>query len=676
MVLSYMGLQSIRQEQNRQEEGYIKNLENSLAIAMSRIESEMEDRLQSIMNNLPVYGSMSGRSFYTQLRQMISLATIIEEAFMLDANLHVHYPRRFMEDRTFRPRFSYHDEPSFKEGVTFEARGMLDEAVIQYRRGLQESGSVIYSLALMNGIARCHFKMDQLYEARLSFRQIIDLDRGRFLGGEVPFVLLAYYQLAEIESRLGSPAESLNIILDFYELLVENFQYLRSAQYSFYISGAIERIEGLLALGSPLQTSRFQNISEQEKTSQYERSFRIFFDHFLLPLCRNYLQLPFAGSNLNYFRLQAGEDPLIVVLKMITDESHQAKGIKGLILNEDEMKRALISAVESHKLYDDINILLLNPVENGNELSTDDEDLQLLTAGFNEIQNLFPGYLLAVNLGDNPALENIYKGTIRLYYSLFVAIIGVILFGIVFIFRDIRRERQLSQLKSSFISNVSHEIKTPITTIRVLAGNLAEGLIIQQERQNAYFKLINREAEKLSYLTENILDFSSLEAQRKVYRKEFINLHEILRKVLRRFYLMHQKDDYKIHDTIPSELPDILASPDGIEQAVLNLLDNAVKYSGENKDIWLNLEQNNMKAVISVEDKGIGIALCEQEKIFDKFYRVENKAQRIPGSGIGLSLVREIAEMHNGSIQIESEPGKGSKFSLIIPIDHAKDSID
>ncbi len=670
LILSYLGLQSITQEQNRQEELYIQHVRNSLAFAISRLESDVEDRLNNILNYLPAYNVIPGRIYFDQLRYAINNSPLVDDVFVLDMDFRVYYPRKYLDDRIVQQKLNSAGQVHYEQSVAFEARGMLEDAINQYNEGLKEPGSAFQTLTLMNGIARCQLKMDQLFDARKSFREIIDLDRGRFLGNEVPFVLLAYYQLADIELKLRSPGAAMDVMLDFYELLVENFHHLRSAQHSFYISQIKGKIEKDLTIFSPVQTRRYLDINRRKKGAEEERTFRDFFNNQILPVCRNLFQIHTESTRLAYLRLQADEDHLIIAMKEVVDES-QTKNIKGIILNDVEINSLLISMIEWHNTQDDIGIFLLNPPENNGNLPDVKEDPRIITARFSNIRDLFPEYSIGISLLDNPDLENIFRRTVRMYYSIFAAIIGVILFGTIFIFRDIYREQQFSRLKSSFISNVSHEIKTPITTIRVLAGNLAEGLIVQQEKQNAYFSLINREAEKLSYLTENILDFSSMEAQRKVYHKEFISLHDILRKLLRRFYLMHQKDEIIIHDNIPSNLPHVMASPEGIEQAVLNLLDNAAKYSGKSKSIWLSLKQNNKEAVITVVDKGIGIAKEEQQKIFEKFYRAHNTEQNTQGSGIGLSLVKEIALLHKGSIKLESEPGKGSKFSLIIPVGYA-----
>ena len=675
LIISYIGLQSIRQEQIRQEEAFIQNLGHSLDVAVSRIGSEVEDRLHAIMNSMPVFGAMPGSSFIRQIRSVVAHAPLIDEAFLLDRDFDVHYPRNFLDGRDARQPLAYHDQPFFDQGVAFEARDMPEEAILHYRMGLQASGCDTQTLALMNAIARCRLKMDQLTEAGVYFREIIHVDGGRFLGGEVPFVLLAYVQLAGIESSLNSPSAALNTMLDFYEIMVKQFHYLQPAQYGFYVAGIKGRIERKMPGASGAQSERYRLIREMEEAAGAERSFRLFFDRHVLPVCRNFIQLSGERAGLNYVRLKTDEERLIIALQM-TEGASGYQGIRGIVLNAGEMNRALRIAVESHNVREQFEVILLPPADRDKDASGAGEEPQMISTGLGNIQALFPGYALGIDLGENAAFENIHRTTLMLYYSLFAAIVGVIFFGLVFIFRDIYRERQVQQLKSSFIANVSHEIKTPISTIRVLAGNLAEGLINREEKQKSYFRMINREAEKLSYLAENILDFSSMEAKRKVYRKQMISLHDLLRKVLRRFYMMHQKESITVHDAIPQGLPDVLASPEGIEQAVLNLLDNAVRHSGENKGIWLRLIQNKTGAVISVTDKGVGIAPGEQQKIFEKFYRVENKGQNSPGSGIGLSLVREIAHMHNGSIEVKSEPGKGSEFSLIIPLHHGKDIAD
>jgi len=675
LILSYIGLHSVRQEQIRQESAYLQALEHSLALAASRVESEVEDRLQTILNNLPVYGMVPGGSFMLQLRSVVNHSPLVEEVFLLDRDARILYPRKFPDRQTGWQQLSEQDQYYFSLGVAYEARDMPEEAIRQYRMGLGAAGCDLGTMTLINAIARCHLKLNQYRQARSNFREVINLDRGRFLGGEVPFVLLAYHQLCGIESSMNSPAEALDLRLDFFEFLVNNFQYLQKAQHDFYISGLREQIEAALAGASQEQAGRHKNIIEMKRAAEAERAFRNFFDKYLLSVSGNFLQLSGGDTELNYFRIQAGEHQLLVAMKVSADEL-RPEGLRGIVLDEEKVISTLFEAAESYAARSGLDVFLFHSEGNFQELSENQENPPVTSAGLGEVQNLLPFFRLGIDSGGGTAFGDIQKRTLALYYSVFAAIIGVTFFGIVFIFRDIYRERQFSQLRSSFISNVSHEIKTPVTTLKVLAGNLAEGLIHKPDRKHIYYRLITREAEKLSYLTENILDFSSVEARQKVYRKEMINLYDLLQEVVRRFYLMHQEKKLVIHKSIPSNHPEVRASAEGIEQAVLNLLDNAVKYSGEEKNIWLSLSHNHNEVTISVMDKGIGIARTERQKVFEKFYRVQHKGQHVPGSGIGLSLVREIAQLHNGRVELESEPGKGSKFSLIIPVNDEKDPAD
>jgi signal transduction histidine kinase/type II secretory pathway pseudopilin PulG len=675
LVLSYLGLQSVRQEQDRQKEVYLRNLEQSLSIALSRVESEVEDHLQAIIGNLPVPEAMTGNIFYHQVRYVISQSPLVSNAFILDHDLRVHFPRSLLPDQSRSRQPGYQDRELFRQAVASEAGGKLDDAIAHYRAGLHESGSDLETMALLNGIARCQMKKKNLADAGIAFRRIIEMDRGRFLGGEVPLILLAYYQLSGIEAEISSSAAALNTMLDFYGLLSDNFQHLQPAQHAFYLSGIKGKLDASLATATETQADRFLEIRDREMAAEAERAFRFLFDDAILPVCRANLKLAREGHELRYLRLQAAGEQLLIAMKTSTVEP-AGDAIKGILLNDYETRRLLSHAIATENARGNASLLLFPPGSIHAGAGEAGENQQVLVAGFSSIRDLFPGFVLGIDLQQNSEFKNIFRRTARLYYILFTGITGIILFGIIFIFRDMYREQQLSQIKSAFLANVSHEIKNPVATIRLLAGNLAEGIVNKQEKQMAYFRHISREAEKLSYLTENILDFSSLAAQRKFYRKEVVSLEKILKNALQRFYLIHKEEETVVHEVIPAGLPEIMASPEGVEQAVLNLLDNAAKYSGNKKDIRLVLEQNEKEAVISVSDEGIGIARDKQEKIFERFYRVENAGIKSPGSGIGLSLVREIARMHNGSIEVESKPGKGSKFSLKIPVNHAKNIAD
>ena len=224
-------------------------------------------------------------------------------------------------------------------------------------------------------------------------------------------------------------------------------------------------------------------------------------------------------------------------------------------------------------------------------------------------------------------------------------------------------------MKSEFIANVSHEVKTPIATIRALAENLNEGWVTGQEKQREYFFLIEREAKRLTHLVENILDFSRIEKAKKTYRIEATSMADSTKKVIERFRLLVDVDGVLIKENIENDLPLLMLDAEAYEQALLNLLDNAVKYSREEKVIEISARLEDDSIIVAVADHGIGISKKDSEKIFEKFYRSPiPDGRKIPGSGIGLTLVKEIIEAHGGTIKVESKIGKGSTFILSFPI--------
>ena len=230
------------------------------------------------------------------------------------------------------------------------------------------------------------------------------------------------------------------------------------------------------------------------------------------------------------------------------------------------------------------------------------------------------------------------------------------------------REQQLRKLKEDFIGNVSHELKTPISLIRMFSEMLVTGRVKSEGARNEYHQVIFNESDRMSRLVNNLLDFANLERGAGKRSFEKVDIAGLLAKELEAYRYQVQKEGFQmIVDVEP--VPETYADPNAVTMAIFNLLDNSVKYSGDRKFIEVKVRQTNGFIDLSVEDAGLGIEAAEQGKIFDKFYRGSNAtARKIRGSGIGLSLTKNVAEMHGGEVLVQSEPGKGSTFTLRIPI--------
>jgi len=253
--------------------------------------------------------------------------------------------------------------------------------------------------------------------------------------------------------------------------------------------------------------------------------------------------------------------------------------------------------------------------------------------------------------------------------SLSVLMTLVLLGGIVLALRTAAHAMTLSQMKTDFVSNVSHELRTPLASIRVFGEFLRLGRVKEPEKIREYGQYIETESRRLTQLINNILDFSKIESGQKRYQFEPADVREVVAETLRMFEVRLQHSGVAVHfEAPPRPLPPAQIDPDALVQAVMNLLDNAVKYSGPTKDIVVRLTRRDGYIIIGVSDQGIGIPREEQRRIFEKFYRVSTGlVHDVKGSGLGLAIVKHIVEAHHGKVEVESKPGQGSTFTIHLP---------
>ncbi len=269
----------------------------------------------------------------------------------------------------------------------------------------------------------------------------------------------------------------------------------------------------------------------------------------------------------------------------------------------------------------------------------------------------------------NITLEGLAKNNFKQNLLINGLVFALLMCGIFLTFRAISREIKLTQAKSAFVANVSHELKTPLSLIRLFAETLELGRIKSPEKAQEYYRIINNESRRLTQLINNILDFSKIEAGRRQYLFAETNLAEVIEEVINSYEYQITAAGFELKTEIQANLPSVAIDRDAIAQALLNLLNNAVKYSSDTKRIEVKAFALADKIIIEVADRGIGIARAEQKKIFEKFYRVSNGLiHDTKGSGLGLSIVKHIIEAHGGKISIESIAGKGSRFIIAIPV--------
>jgi signal transduction histidine kinase len=241
--------------------------------------------------------------------------------------------------------------------------------------------------------------------------------------------------------------------------------------------------------------------------------------------------------------------------------------------------------------------------------------------------------------------------------------------GLALAYRSVRKEVELARLKSDFVSNVSHELRTPLSLIWLYAETLELGRIKTREKKEEYYRIIRKESERLTALINNILDFSRIEAGRKEYDFRETDIAELVRNTLDSYRYQIEQQGFAFEQSIAPDIPIMNMDREAIARALVNLVNNALKYSGDEKFLGIKLYRANGVLKLEVVDHGIGIARRDQSKIFEKFYRTcDPLVHNTKGSGLGLSLVRHITHAHGGEVEVESAPGKGSKFTLSLPL--------
>ena len=279
----------------------------------------------------------------------------------------------------------------------------------------------------------------------------------------------------------------------------------------------------------------------------------------------------------------------------------------------------------------------------------------------------FINYLLqtnqAIGLTEEARFGAFGRVSIFAFLMIIFALLLILIIGSYLSTHDVQRQLEVAKLKSDFVSTVSHELKTPLTSIRLLAERLLKLPPEEGAKRKEYHKLIFSQSYHLSHLIGNILDFSKLEEEGKEkYKFEQQDLSQLIKQAIADYPAQLTRPDCKLEIDIAADLPLIYADKEAVARAFVNLLDNALKFSPPDGTVRVTAGRINQAVFIEVQDQGPGIGEEEKEKIFERFYH------KGKGTGLGLTLVRHIAEGHQGKIELKSQAGKGSKFRIVLPV--------
>ncbi len=281
---------------------------------------------------------------------------------------------------------------------------------------------------------------------------------------------------------------------------------------------------------------------------------------------------------------------------------------------------------------------------------------------------LLPDYFLAIDtLGES--IFSIIRNRTVVNFGLLLFMLIVLAVGLYLIFRNIRKELRLAENKSEFVSNVSHELRTPLALISMFAETLEMGRVRTEEKKQEYYQIIHKETTRLSGIVNKILTFSQMDANKKEFHRQDTDLNDIVCDIMDTYsFHFQQKGFVSTFHPAEEKLP-VHADREALQEVLINLLDNAIKYSADRKEIDIISGKSDGYCYITVRDYGIGISREDQKQIFEKFFRVSTgDLAKSKGTGLGLSLVKHIIEQHGGRVRVESTPGKGSSFTILLPL--------
>jgi signal transduction histidine kinase len=380
-----------------------------------------------------------------------------------------------------------------------------------------------------------------------------------------------------------------------------------------------------------------------------------------------------------------------LIVKPVLNESKRIVAAAGMVADQDYfydavLPEAIRKSLAQYLPYEDQNVIVslhdrwdfytaYDGKGNRLHLSAGEQKIEMeASQPFSFVMpNSGPRFSLSVRV-KNLTVEQWARRYFLINLSLWVVMTLFLIAAVALMLRTASREMKLTQMKADFVSNVSHELRTPLASIRVLAELLNLGRVNQPDRVREYGAYIESEGRRLTQVINNILDFSRIESGRKLFQFESCDFKEVLDETLEAFAVHLKQNGFTLSYEAPQNAqPKVVLDPDAITLALTNLLDNAIKYSGDVKEINVSVTQSDGFVTVAITDRGVGIAADEQEKIFEKFYRVSTGlVHDVKGSGLGLSLVKHIVVAHRGKVMVRSKPGEGSTFTIQLPVEDQK----
>jgi signal transduction histidine kinase/tetratricopeptide (TPR) repeat protein len=599
--------------------------------------------------------------------------------FLLDGEYRIVFPNTGGD----RPSLSSAEEiasesefsRAFRRAETFEfSQKNFVRAAQAYGESSARANSDREKAVALEATGRCLISAGNLNEARSAYEELgqkygrIQDRAGHFCG------ITAAYQIHEIEKRRKQSEAGMRALLDLYQGLKDGNWLVSLPEYEFFTAEIRSLLEiGLQAGGTSEVEKAYQILKDRSSPYLDALLFAEYLKSDVIPMIKERMGVSsLRGSpQLQSDRLLAnrGEVYCLVSFAPLLDYDGRSTYCGGFCWDLGSLKKEILPNIlagvskETGLTVDNVEETRPgSPDAAGGEPTVNDS----LLVPYRQ----FPlPWKLLVTQPELHELERTARRENFLYGALLAFIVVLMLLGAFLLGRDISREAEATRLKTEFVHNISHELKTPLTLIRLYGETLQRKENLTEKQRRESYEIITKESERLSHLINNVLDFSRIDMGRKEFTFAKGSLLRVVQETLDSYRYHLEKKGFRVHEDIASDLPEMTFDREAVASALINLLSNAMKFSPGDKEVTVRLFRREGQAVLQVADKGIGIAPQDLAGVFKRFYRAKSSlVSDTSGSGLGLTLVKHTAEAHGGTVEAESEPGKGSVFSVILPI--------
>jgi signal transduction histidine kinase/tetratricopeptide (TPR) repeat protein len=558
-------------------------------------------------------------------------------------------------------------------------RKNLSEALSLYNQILHRADNDQIKAWVLSRIGRCEIKQRKYKQALKIYRSILEDFPDLFTESGRPLAFVSNLEMLDVLRLENDYKDFFKESLKIYNQLVENIWSLDGDQVRLYTTMLRNMIDEVVSEHSseylpdeygPIVDKMQDAIDKKLEIWRMAEAVR---RNFLPGVMENLQNLDSGSPQIqkNAFEFE-NHDVLVLMIPLDRNGSGQYREFLGSLLRLGDLTESIHALIKQNRPpgadpgEPDVSILLRSTLSDSIVFGDTGgaKDSPIITEFFPEN---FPPWRLELyqSMGGESGFF-LYK---NIFFWTIISLLIILLIGSGLIIRTIIHEVNLLNLKSEFIASVSHEFKSPLTSMGAVIERLLDGEVRDPNKAKEYYRILSHDSERLKRLVKNVLDFTKIEEGKREYKRASIDIVGLVRQEVESFEQENKDDCFEVGIEIDDDVPLVFVDEEAMSQALRNILDNAAKFSGQEKKIDIRVCRKENNVEIAVQDKGIGIPENEQKRIFEKFYRGKRASFVSPtGTGLGLTLVKHIMDAHGGDVLIRSQPGEGTCVSLFVPV--------